>query len=275
MTEPLNIPSKPVSTGASTGRNQKDRRYIDTFHDVHRHPVRFPFGRPWSGVREIAANRDAVPVPHDGFVATLSPGEHVQDEHGNCDRGATFASVWSAPWVPLEKYWKFNYPRKLISFDYAKMRMEESQALDVYYEAAALLGAELNIRVDYGVIPHFQITAKIGRPSKMLAIAEAAMAGDPWLLGFKDEVNLDLANILGYTERGLRRVTSYVPPEPIITPAEVVATPQNELLKRLEALEAENAALKEKKAKHGEQLAKARAARGKKSTSEPAGADAA
>ena len=56
--QPLNTPSKPQNTGASSGRNQKDRRYTDTFFDQHRFAGRFPMGRPWSGVREIAANRD-------------------------------------------------------------------------------------------------------------------------------------------------------------------------------------------------------------------------
>ena len=272
--QPLNTPSKPQNTGASSGRNQKDRRYTDTFFDQHRFAGRFPMGRPWSGVREIAANRDSVPVPHDGFVGALQPGEYVQDEQGNVDRGATFASVWQAPWVPLEKYWRFNYTRKTIAFDYAKMRMEEQASIETYYEAAALLGAELNIRVDYGVMPHFQITAKLGRPSRMVAIAEAAMAGDPWLLGFKDEVNPQLADILGYTTRGLKRVTSFVPAgTPIISPDEVLATPQDELLQRLNELQAQvdamNAEKEAQRQRKVDAMAKAREAKGAKA-SEPA-----
>lgn len=258
-----NTPSKPTSNGASGGRNQKDRRYTDTFYDQHRNSVRFPNGRPWCGQREIAANRDAVPLPHDGFIGSLTPGAYIEDDGGIVDRVATFGSIWNAPWTPIEKFFRFNYQRKTIQFDYARMRMEEQQGLDVYYEAAALMGGALNIRVDYGIVPHFQITAKIGRPSKMLAVADAAMAGDPWLLGFKDEVNPLLANILGYTERGLKRVTSFVPEaaSPLITPAEVIATPQDELLKRLAELEAQLASMTAEKQKKSDQMANARAAR--------------
>lgn len=236
----LNTPSKPQVVGAVTGRNQKDRRYTDTFRDNHRHPVRFPAGRPWCGEREIAANTEL--MHEDGFVMPdLMQGEYVEDDNGQCDRAATLASSWFAPWRPLAKYFKFNYPKKTISFEYARMRLEEQQALDRYYEAAAIIGADLNVRVEYGVVPHFQITSKIGRPSKMVQIAEAAIAGDPWLLGFIDEPNMKLAEILGFNEAGLR-VRSYTPP-PIITPEQVIATPQPELMALLERLTAQVADL--------------------------------
>jgi hypothetical protein len=240
MTAPfqLNTPSKPQTVGASTGRNQKDRRYMDTFFDLHR-SARFQRGRPWCGPREIAANTDL--MPEDGFcIPDLMQGEYVEDEMGNCDRASTLMSTWTAPWTPVAKYFKFNYPRKLISFDYARMRMDEEKSLDEYYQAAALLGAQLNVRVDYGVIPSFQITAKLGHPTKFLKIAEAAIAGDPWLLGHIDEPNPDLAAILGFNARGMR-VTSYAPPvpEPVVTPAQVIATPPADLMKMIAEMTAQ------------------------------------
>lgn len=225
----LNIPSKPQVTGAATGRNQKDRRYSDTFWDNHR-SARFPRGRPWCGPREIAANTDL--MHEDGFcIPDLMQGEYVEDDYGNVDRGATLSATWTAPWVPLAKYFRFNYSRKTISFEYVKMRTEEQRSIDDYYQAAALMGAGLNIPVEYGVIPSFQITAKLGFPTKYLKIAEAAMAGDPWLLGHIDEPNPELAAILGFNQRGMR-VTSYTPP-PIVTPAQVLATPSADMMKML------------------------------------------
>lgn len=242
--QPVNVPSKPESDGASGGRNQKDRRYQDTFWDQHRHPVRFPNGRPWNGPRELAANRDVVPPPQDGFCGALAQGQYVDDDTGRIDRTATLGAVWFAPWVPLEKYFKFNYPRKRISFDYAKMIREETAGLDEYYKAAAKLGAKLNLRVEYGVVPDFQITADLGEPTSYLTkirVAEAAMAGDPWVLGFIDEPNPDLAKVLGYNQRGMQ-VLSYTPPAAVVTPAQVLATPDADLLKMIAEMAATAAA---------------------------------
>lgn len=262
--QPVNIPSKPQSSGAASGRNQKDRRYMDTFWDIHR-SARFPKGRPWCGPREIAANRDLVPVPHDGFcIPDLMQGEYILDENDAPDRAATLNATWSAPWRPLAKYFRFNYGRKLISFEYLKMRADELASLDEYYHAAAILGAELNVGVEYGVTPKFQITAKLGYPTKFLKIAEAAIAGDPWLLGHIDEPNPDLATLLGFNQRGMR-MTSYIPePAPIITPAQVIATPPNELMALLEKLTAQVAMLSEESAQRkakGQQLRDGKAKR--------------
>lgn len=283
---PLNTPSKPQVAGASTGRNQKDRRYTDTFFDIHR-STRFPRGRPWCGPREIAANTDL--MLEDGFcIPDLMQGEYVEDDGGNCNRAATLSSVWAAPWRPMAKYFKFNYPRKLISFEYAKMRLEEEQSLEEYYTAAAILGAELNVRVDYGVMPSFQITAKIGKPTRFLKIAEAALAGDPWLLGHIDEPNPELAAILGYNQRGMK-VLSYNPdPTPIVTPAQVIATPPTEMAKMIaeavaSALRAERDAAASKKEQDKAHMATVRAKKGmpsssqsiSQSTAKPAGETAA
>lgn len=265
----LNIPSKPIVEGVASGRNQKDRRYMDTFRDNHRHPRRFPVGRPWCGPREIAANTEL--MHEDGFVIPdLMQGEYVEDDAGHNDRAATFASVWTAPWRPLAKYFKFNYPRKTISFEYVRMRVDEQRSLDDYYQAAALLGAGLNVRVEYGVMPSFQITAKLGFPTKYLKVAEAAIAGDPWLLGFIDEPNPELASILGFTDRGLR-ITSYEPePIAVITPQQVLATPQPELMALLEKLTAQVAELSAESAARKTKGGQMRAGKNKKAPQNPA-----
>lgn len=270
------MPSKPISSGVATGDTQASRRFTDTFRDNHRHPTarggRFAQGRPWTGEREIASMANKGQLP--GFVTTdLMQGEYVVDEVGNNDRGATFASVWTAPWVPLARYFRFNYQRKTISFDYQRNLTDERRGYDDYFEAAAKFAPSVRIRVEYGKIPDYAITSVLGYPTMMVPVIEAAMAGDPWLLGFKDEPNPDLAKILGYNQRGMR-VLSYEP-EPVATPQQVLATPQNELLKMIAELQAQQSELRkelaferEKKAKDSARMEKVRAARKPRSSPE-------
>jgi hypothetical protein len=283
----LTTPSKPVSSGPSGGRNQKDRRYMDTFWDTHRHPRRFPNGRPWCGPREIAANRDQVPPPHDGFVlGDLMQGQYVEREDGSIDRPATLMSAWTAPWRPYAKYFKFNYKRKLITFEYARMRMDEEQGVRAYWKAASKMANRIGLVVREGHIPPAQIVDELGEPSQMIRIADAALAGDPWLLGFIDEPNLDLAAILNIpTERG---IVSLAPPMPeaMVTQAVKVeainAAPANvdvlemlaQMAKNMAAMQEQMLAMQMNTTKRNgasaAQMAKVRAARKATSTSMPA-----
>lgn len=254
----LNTPSKPVDQGAARGRSQKDRRYTDTFFDNHRHPRRFPNGRPWCGEREIAANTEL--LHEDGFCSPdLMRGEYVETDFGTCDRAATLMSAWNAPWTPLAKYFKFNYPKKRITFEYDRMLADERDGVRRYYRAASKLGIQLNIRVEPGVIPHPQIVNELGEPSRMVKVIEAAMSGDPWLLGFIDEPNPTLAEILGYNERGMPVYESYTPPvaqDEVV--ASVLAAPPNadlmELLKSLTATVAQLSAESQARKAKGEQM---------------------
>jgi hypothetical protein len=77
------------------------------------------------------------------------------------------------------------------------------------------LGIQLNLRVEANVLPHPQIVMELGEPSRMGLIAQAAMAGDPWLLGFvgDDNLNEELASILQINTSGMSYATSYIPPE--------------------------------------------------------------
>lgn len=243
-------PSKGDDTNIRSGKSQCDRRYQDTFFDQHRHP-KFSRGRPWNGPREMAANMEEIPRPPDPFCGgDLQQGEHVVNEFGVCDRDATFRSGWTAPWVPVKKYFRFIYDRKMIRLDYQAMLTDETRGLRDYYQGAAKLGAGMNITVEPGKIPHGHITTLLGMPSRMAYIAKAALANDPWLLGFMDEPNPMLAEILGYSPAGLvlpDYQSMYGPPA-VITPAQVLATPDANLMAVIEQLQAQVAELTAKKA---------------------------
>lgn len=248
---PLN-PSKGDEGNIRTGLSQCDRRYSDTFFDQHTHPTarygRFAAGRPFCGPREMAANMDTIPRPPDPFCGgDLSCGQVIKNEYGVTDRMATLSSVWTAPWIPIYKYFKFHYEQKRVRLDYDAMMVDELRGLEDYYRGAAKLGAGMNIMVEPGKVPHGHITTLMGMPSRMAYIAQAAIAKDPWLLGFIDEPNAKLADILGYSHRGLL-LPDYESPTAVITPAQVIATPDNTLMALVEQLQAQVAELSAKKA---------------------------
>lgn len=269
---PINTPSKPEVFGAAVGRNQKDRRYHDTFWDEYKTSAsgRFPRGRPWTGPREIAANADILqdgrPLGH-GFCGGLQQGEYIETDGGMVDRAATFASVWFAPWVPIEKYFKFNLNRRTISFDMPRMIREENDGLIRYYRAASKLGIQLGKIVEPGVIPHPQIVVELGEPSRMVKVAEAAMARDPWLLGFIDEPNPQLAEILGYNGSGILQATSYFPPEQTKVVEQVLAAPAGQDLIELIARTVHAVMDQRDQAKMNERMEKARAGKAEKGES--------
>ena len=256
---PMPTPFSPVT--AIPG-GQAGRRYQDTFFDIHRHPTKFPAGRPWTGPRELAAMPDRIPKEPDPFCGgDLQQGEYVVDEGGINNRAETFASVWTAPWVPIKKYFKFVYERKLIRFGYQEMYLDEQRGLRDYYAAAAKVGVGFGQGVEFGKIPHPSITNLLGMPSRMIYIAQAAMANDAWLLGFKDEPNEALAEILGLSRDGLP-----LPPldwSPVVTTQQVLATPQADLMAMIEQLQAQVAELTAKKAKQRENGKKGAAAAAK------------
>lgn len=239
------MPTKPT-TGISTVGSQKDNRYIDTFYDQHRFSPKFPEGRPWHGYREFAANKP----DRDGFVGgELTPGRHAEDLE---DRKAAWETAWVAPWVPEYKYFEFNYARNKITIRYDRVLGDDKTAQDNYYKAAAKLsGANGWGPVQYGVTPNYQITAVIGDPPRSPKIAQAAQAGDPWLLGFSEEVNEELAQLIGLTQEGLTLVGASQ--EPTIKPEAVLAAKTADIPKMIaeavaQALAAEREARKAKMA---------------------------
>ncbi len=152
MTAPniqVNVPSKPVTKGATGIGSQRDRRFSDTFHDIHKHPVRFPLGRPFTGEREFTSGTSEESIGAGFITSDLQPGEYFCEDprQGQTDeeRRLTLLSAWSAPWVPLTKYFRFNYRAKRISFAYEKMIADEREGLTRYWEAAAKLAGENDI----------------------------------------------------------------------------------------------------------------------------------
>lgn len=283
--QPDHTPSKPTVRGASSVGSQRDRRFTDTFFDTHRHQVRFPKGRPFTGQREFTSGTDRESIDA-GFISSgLQCGEWVCDnpDMGQTreERAETLASAWHAPWLPVSKYFKFNYRRKLITLDYARGLADERAGLDRYYRAAAKMsGANGWGEVKYGVQPSYQITTLLGEPSPHLPIWQAAIAGDPWLLGFVDEPNEQLAKILGldvhYLEGHRSPDSEYVAvqrgpvAQPIVTPEKVLATPMEELAQMIAdasakavaaALDARDAKDAAKKKADKDRMAKARAAK--------------
>lgn len=186
------MPQKPSSDVVAYG-TQASRRFMDTFFDVHK-SARFPAGRPWCGTREYAANADQGHPP--GFVsADLQPGEYIPG-----DREASFKTAWNAPWFPEAKYWRFDYNRKLISFEYRLAEQQERMMLERWWNLAtdesAMRGWE---SVEQGKPIPYPIRRLLGDPPKRIPIFQAAQANDPWLLGFTETPNHELAQVLGLT----------------------------------------------------------------------------
>jgi hypothetical protein len=186
-------------SGAATIQSQKDRRYLDCFHDQHR-SKRFPDGRPWSGYREFSSENG---YP-DGFLQADLYKADFQDP---------FNSGWDAPWVPevnggRQSFYEFDYNRKKIAIRYDNVIQHDKAAMDRYYQAAAkLAGANGWGEIRYGVTPVYQVTSLIGDPPRSPKIAQAAQAGDPWLLGFSDEPNEELARLLNLSRQGFAMPT--------------------------------------------------------------------
>lgn len=245
-------PTKPTVAVSSVG-SQRDNRYLDTFTDQHRFSPKYPDGRPWHGYREIAATKGH----KDGFVnSDLIPGRHVEPGE---DPALAWATIWHAPWMPEAKYFEFNYARSKIAIRYDRMAGDDRAAQDTYYEAAAILAFEKGEEVEYGSFPKFSIRAKIGDPPRSPKIAQAAQAGDLWLLGFSSEVNEELAVLLGLSPRGL--TVARTATTPLVTPEAVVSASQSGDLAAMIAAAVE-AALKAEREKNRAKIAKARAARG-------------
>lgn len=209
---------KPILDVRSTG-SQRDNRFIDTFHDQHKHRL-FPNGRPWTGWRERPANQNG-DKDQPGFTGSdLQPGDHTNQ-----------ALAWHAPFMPTVDYFRFDFQYKRINIHYDKLYGHDVAAYDRYYEAAARLSQEKGQDTpDYGVIPKGFILNIIGAPPRSPRIAEALMAGDAWLLGFSTDVNEELALALGLSRTGYKLHKERSRWEQAKTPARVApATPEDVL----------------------------------------------
>lgn len=290
-TPAFHIPSKPVTKGASGVGSQRDRRFTDTFYDTHKHPTRFPAGRPFTGEREFTSGTSEESISAGFITSDLQCGAYFCDNprEGQTlqERADSLASAWQAPWIPLAKYFRFNYRARRITFAYDKMIADENEGLSRYWKAAAKLAGENDI-IDpaHPLKVPFRIRTLIGAPSVYtgkIRLAQAAQSGDPWLLGFVDEPNEELAQILGlnvqYLDGHRSPDSEYVAvqraavPEAPLTPEKVLATPMDDIAKMIAdattkavdaALAARDAADAAQRQANKDRMAKARAARGTK-----------
>lgn len=273
-------PSKPHDAGAIKTGSQRDRRFTDTFWDTYRHP-RFPNGRPFTGEREFASGASTESIAA-GFVTTdLQRGEYFCEnpELGQTpiERAQTLSSVWESPWLPLSKYWRFNYRMKRITFALDAMISDERAGLARYWEAAAKLAGENDvIDPEHPKKVPFRIRTLIGDPMSYygkMTLARAAQAGNPWLMGAAPEPDEELAKILGinvhylgpkaerFGDREYVAGPAVIAQQPLIEPEKVVAMPTDQLMALIKSLSDKVDALTEKKEKQKASMAKARSAR--------------
>lgn len=183
--------TKPLAFTKSIN-DQASHRYPDTFTDQHK-SRRFPEGRPWWGWREWAAMKGEL----DGFVGSdLMRGSHEDPSQS-----------WTAPWIPERQFFDFNYRKSAIVINYRRMLTHDAHYWNAYYDAANKIAYEKSWdEVTEGSLPRPGIRAVIGEPPRSPRVAQAALAGDRWLLGDEDEknVNEELARLLGLSKHGIR-----------------------------------------------------------------------
>jgi hypothetical protein len=241
---------KPTTTVRSAG-SQRDNRWVSTVYDQHK-SSRFPRGRPWWGWLEYSAERQNDP----GFVAELTPGDH-NDPNG---------SAWTAPWVPNQmanangrSTYRLNTKRDQITWLYQTIVADDTAAMQAYYDAAAKVAYTKGWdAIGFGQPVTFQIHSILGDAPRSPKIAEAALAGDPWLLGMTDTVNETLAELLkGNRPHDLTtRVVNTVTPAQVLDPtADINALIANAVQAALAAERARTQAKQDK-------MATVRAARG-------------
>lgn len=183
------MPTKPQSGQISTLTSQRDTRSLETVYDQHK-CQRFPNGRPWWGYVEIQTDRRALPA----FICELLPGDH-QDPMG---------SPWSAPWVPTQmressgrRYLELDMRKLTLKWNYPLMIADDKLARLNYYRAAAKIANANGWKAPNMNEPvSFQIESILFEAPRDPRIAEAAMAQDPWILGFTEQVNEPLAALL-------------------------------------------------------------------------------
>lgn len=286
-------PTKPQERGAATTVSQRDRRWTDTFFDDYRHP-RFPNGRPFTGEREFKSGVSEQSVSAGFLQSDLQCGEYFCENPAMGqtpeERAMTLASVWEAPFLLPggKKYMNFHYARKRITWRYDAFIADERAGLARYWEAAAKMAGESDVidpqRPD--AVP-FRIRALMGSPrvfTNKIRLAQACIAGDPWIMGAVDTPNEELAKLLGHHIQYLGAPTNFGDAEyvatprpdtanPVITPEQVLSVPITQVQQMIEeALAKREAEEKARRKAQGEKLARGKAA--KKAAREAAGTTA-
>lgn len=245
------MPTKSAMQPISTVASQKDTRELATVRDQHK-SARFPDGRPWWGYVELPANPHQAP----NFVGELQPGDHEDP----------FNSQWSAPWVPDAKYMKPDARKGRVSIEYGAMINDYERARREYYDKAVEIAYEKGWPApEYnGPVDH-RFRAVLGPIPQSVKVPQAALAGDPWILGFSDQCDDDLLRA-ALTAKHVR--TTPVPVSAEAT-GEVVTLTASELEQKIAdaAAKAVESALK---AQTDARMAKARAAKDEKSSEKKA-----
>lgn len=172
------------------GWNQNKLRTVTVLFDQHRSKD-FPYGRPWWGYAEDPAAKGQ-PRGFSGELSPISEDLKVDD---------ITVKGWDAPWIPEPKYVLLALQTvtsgNRFRFDYERMVADRKEAMTRYYTLAAREAAARNWPAPslYGPVS-FQLRAIVGNPPKSPKLPEAALAGDPWLLGFSQKRNDVLVEIL-------------------------------------------------------------------------------
>lgn len=172
----------------AAGWSQSDQRDYAVFYDQHR-SKEFPNGRPWWAVVERPSEGAAMAMP----VGELQPGDGK-------------APAWVAPWYPDAKYMTKSIGRATpgssmsehrFRIDYATQIADRKVAMQEYYNRAVTEAIGLGWPApDYGDPIGYKLQQVIGKPPLSSRIPEAALAEDPWILGFTTIENEALARLL-------------------------------------------------------------------------------
>lgn len=235
--------SKLVDSIASVG-SQKDDRELATVRDQHK-CARFPEGRPWWGYIETPANPKEIP----SFVTELQPGDHEDP----------YNSGWDSPWRPAPKFMKIDTRKGRVTLDYGSIINEYERSRREYYDLCVETAYEKGWAApEYGGPVDHKYRALHGPIPPSPKIPQAALAGDPYILGFSpvcdDDMLRDaLVNKHVRAEPIPVREYAAVPESPVSNA--LVMTPEELQAKIMEAVDA--ALLK----KSQERMAKARDAK--------------
>lgn len=285
------VPTKPQDRGVATTTSQRDRRWTDTFFDDHKHPVKFPNGRPFTGEREFKSGVSEQSLTAGFLQSDLACGEFFCENPAMgqtpLERQQTLASAWEAPWLMPggKKYMEFNYAKKRIRWRYEAFAADERAGLARFWEAAAKMAGENDVidpdRPD--AVP-FRIRTILGSPRIWLGkirLAQACQSGDPWILGMVDTPNEELAKILGLNvrylddrHRGDAGFVSGPPPvvaAPLVTPEQVLSVPATQVQELIQAAIAAHEAQKKAEHKAKMEAGKARAAAKRGQTTQEGG----
>jgi hypothetical protein len=165
------------------GWSQADQRSYAVFYDQHK-CAKYPQGRPWWAVVERPAEGAAMPMP----VGELQP------------------QGWDAPWLPDAKYITASIGKATqgatmqehrFRIDYGAMISDRRAAMKEYYDRAVLEAIGQGWQApNFGDPIPYRLRAIVGIPPLSPKIPEAALAEDPWILGFSPDENEILARLL-------------------------------------------------------------------------------